>query len=147
MADSSSVSFQDRNSFLRQKLNYFKRPFFKDSMRASVLALAKSVNKRKERKLAIIFTLSCQSAWSSQRKLGVASVSFCAEFLSSLLLFHSYQGEVIPLKRKQLGRTLYIRVARIPLPIGIFAELTGRANIDVGVSTCVNLFDSHTIIN
>ena len=81
MAGSSSVSFQDRNSFLLQKLNYFKRPFFKDSMRASVLALAKSVNKRKERKLAIIFTLSCQSAWSSQRKLGVASVSFLCRIL------------------------------------------------------------------
>lgn len=64
-------------SFLRQKLNYLKRYLFKDSMRASVLALAESVNKRKEeRKLTIIFTLSCQSPWSSQRKLGVASVSF-----------------------------------------------------------------------
>lgn len=51
------------------------------------------------------------------------------------------------MKRKQLGRTLYIRVALIPLPIGIFAELTARANIDVGVSACVNLFDSHAIIN
>ena len=117
-------------------------------MRASVLALAESVNNRtEERKLAIIFTLSCQSPWSSQRKWEWRLFRFYAELLSSLLRFHSYQGEVIPLKPKQLGRTLCIVVAKIPLPIGIFAELKGRANIDVRVSACVNLFDSHAIIN
>ena len=76
------VGFNWLISFLRQKLNYLKRYLFKDSMRASVLALAESVNKRKEeRKLTIIFTLSCQSPWSSQRKLGVASVSFLCRTL------------------------------------------------------------------
>lgn len=42
---------------------------------------------------------------------------------------------------------LYIWVKCILFFIGIFVELIGRVNIDVGVSVCVNLFDFYVIIN
>lgn len=47
----------------------------------------------------------------------------------------SYNGNVAQLGRKQLGGNRFIRLGRIPIPVGIFLELTGRAYISVSVST------------